>query len=98
MTANNNSPEVGRLDAIVSAWIDASCGISWFLIVCSLVFIVGNWVWNFLHVPIGIKDNPPQPDFIVRYAQHAVWPLLIAWLVLRGVKFIFDNPNPHPRQ
>jgi hypothetical protein len=58
---------------------------------------IGTGIDNFLHAPIGIKDNPPDPGALVDLARDLIFPLAIGWLVLKlfrwfakemGAKFV----------
>jgi hypothetical protein len=58
---------------------------------------IGTGIDNFLHAPIGIKDNPPDPGALVDLARDLIIPLVIGWVVLKlfrwfakemGAKFV----------
>lgn len=74
-------------------WIDFLWGlsrISMFLI--AFVFVL-NWLDIFLHAPIGIKDNPPEPGVLVTFAQMAFWPVFACCVVLGFQKFCEVDPK-----
>ena len=48
--------------------------------------VVVNIIGDFLHAPIGIKDNPPEPTLVVQYAQLAFVPLAAAFIALSLLK------------
>ena len=53
-----------------------------------------NGLDNFLHAPIGIKDNPPEPGIVVQLAQLTWIPLLLSVLLfgfLRMMSLIFKS-------
>lgn len=56
--------------------------ISAFLFVVAFACDFLNGLDNFLHAPIGIKDNPPEPGFIVELAQLLWWPLILTTMLL----------------
>jgi hypothetical protein len=45
--------------------------------VLATFLVVLNWLDDFLHAPIGIKDYPPEPGVLVQAAQLAWAPLLL---------------------
>jgi hypothetical protein len=53
-----------------------------FLLALATVFVILNWLDDFLHAPIGIKDYPPEPGFVVQLAGLAWIPLVLSVLLL----------------
>jgi hypothetical protein len=66
-------------------------GLSCFVLFPTVICVVANWVDDFLHAPLGIKDNPPEPGVIVQFAQIAFWPVVIAFAVLGIWKVVLDE-------
>jgi hypothetical protein len=52
------------------------------LLAIATALVVLNWLDDFLHAPIGIKDYPPEPGFIVLFAKLAFIPLVLSLLFL----------------
>jgi hypothetical protein len=66
-------------------------GLSWllFLLLASATaLVVLNWLDDFLHAPIGIKDYPPEPGMIVQLANLAWLPLLVILLIFALLSFM----------
>jgi hypothetical protein len=53
-----------------------------------------NWIDDFLHAPIGIKDNPPQPGAVVQFAQLALRPLTVCFLALAFLGLLTEWYRP----
>lgn len=68
---------------IAIAW-----GLCLFLLCWLALAISINWLGDFLHAPIGIKDNPPAPGIFVQLAQVAFYPVLAVCLALRVLKYL----------
>lgn len=58
------------------------------LMVFGLILVVGTGLDNFLHAPIGIKDNPPPPSALVAFAQDLLTPIIVIWVALRVLRWI----------
>jgi hypothetical protein len=56
--------------------------------VFAVLLDIGNGLDNFLHAPIGIKDNPPEPGPLVALAQALILPLGIGYIALRILRWI----------
>jgi hypothetical protein len=68
--------------------------ISLALLAIASASIILNGLDNFLHAPIGIKDNPPEPGIVVQLAQLAWIPLLLSVLlfgILRAMSLVFKS-------
>ena len=52
------------------------------LFAIATALVVLNWLDDFLHAPIGIKDYPPEPGLIVLFAKLAFIPLVLSVLLL----------------
>lgn len=46
-----------------------------------------NWLDDFLHAPIGIKDNPPEPGILVQTASLVWIPLLLTVVLFGFLRF-----------
>jgi len=78
----HTEPGLTLQDCMAFGW-GLSC-----LLICLMTAILGmNWLGNFLHAPIGIKDNPPEPNAVVQLTQFAFWPVF----VLFGVMLLLKN-------
>lgn len=62
-----------------------------FVLILMIIVVSMNWLGDFLHAPIGIKDNPPEPSVFVRYVQVALWPAAVCFIVLSGVKLLTET-------
>jgi hypothetical protein len=52
--------------------------ISFSLLIVATASVILNWLDDFLHAPIGIKDYPPEPGLVVQIAQLAWIPLVLS--------------------
>jgi hypothetical protein len=51
------------------------------------VLVILNSLDDFLHAPIGIKDNPPEPGLLVQGAELAWFPLLLVMGLFAALRF-----------
>lgn len=58
------------------------------LLVLAIIMDVGNGLGNFLHAPIGIKDNPPDPGPFVDLARALIVPLILGYIGLRVLRWL----------
>jgi hypothetical protein len=56
-------------------------------LVLATFLVVLNWLDDFLHAPIGIKDYPPEPGALVQIAQLAWIPLLFVVALTAFLRF-----------
>jgi hypothetical protein len=89
MTEGSMPSSPNQEDSSISLheWISVLCWVSGFLLAWILVAICANWLGDFLHAPLGIKDNPPEPGILVQYAQLAVYPVTACFIALRVLKY-----------
>ena len=66
---------------IALAW-----GISGLALGFIVLLIVSNGISDFLRAPIGIKDNPPDPELLIQYARLALNPVALAFALLWALK------------
>jgi hypothetical protein len=52
------------------------------LLAIATALVVLNWLDDFLHAPIGIKDYPPEPGFVILFAKLSFIPLVLSVLLL----------------
>ena len=57
------------------------------MFVLAMFLVVLNWLDDFLHAPIGIKDYPPEPGALVQIAQLSWMPLLCAVALFAFLRF-----------
>jgi hypothetical protein len=67
--------------------VSVLCWLSRFFLILIVIVVCINWLGDFLHAPLGIKDNPPEPGPLVQFAQVAIFPALICYFVLRVMKY-----------
>lgn len=67
-------------------------GMLWFLSLLVVGFMsitLGmNWLGDFLHAPIGIKDNPPDPGTLIQIEQLIFAPAMTCFVVLHFLRII----------
>jgi hypothetical protein len=66
-------------------------GFTKFLLFIAVALAVMNWLGDFLHAPLGIKDNPPEPGTLVQLAQFLFWPLCIGFIGFRVLQWCFET-------
>lgn len=66
-------------------------GCSRVLLIFAVFVVVMNSIGNFLHAPIGIKDNPPAPGLLAGLAQMAIVPLVISYLGSRVLVWFVEE-------
>ena len=71
----------GLYRGITVLWRLSVLVLGWIVIVVSL-----NWLSDFLHAPLGIKDHPPEPGIVVQCADLAFWPVGISYVILRVLR------------
>lgn len=81
-------------DLTARDWVAIAWGLTGFLLVIILLAILENWIINFLHAPIGIKDNPPEPSIMVQIAQFTSWPIGICFGVASVLKILIEDRTP----
>ena len=69
-------------------WFNVLYYIALYLTVMAFIMVFGNGLDNFLHAPIGIKENPPPPSDLVALADALVVPIGISTFVLRFFRWL----------
>ena len=66
------------------------------LLAIATALVVLNWLDDFLHAPIGIKDYPPEPGFVILFAKLAFIPLMLSVLLLGSMSLMSRFLNTIP--
>lgn len=77
------TPSITLHGAITLLWGIALVVLGWIVIA-----VLSNWLSDFLHAPIGIKDNPPEPGAMVQIAQALLLPVGVCFLVLWALRLL----------
>ena len=73
--------------------VDFLWGLSCLFLVLIALVLISNWLDDFLHAPIGIKDNPPAPGAIVQVAHLSFWPIYMCWGILTCQRYTEIPPK-----
>lgn len=79
-TSIPNSPD-SRMS--LHDWVSLLCWLFGFLLAWIVLAIFANGLGDFLHAPIGIKDNPPEPGIVIQFARIACYPVVACFIALR---------------
>lgn len=71
----------------LQAFLGATVKLLMIVLAVIVVLQCGNWLDDFLHAPIGIKDNPPEAGALVQLANLALWPTAGLYLAARILRF-----------
>jgi hypothetical protein len=82
VTETESSQEVGASGSTPHSRIVFAWHLSGLVLLLLTLVVAGNAVSNFLHAPIGIKDNPPDPELLVQFARIAIYPVGILFIGL----------------
>lgn len=80
----------------LSIWLMALFCVSLFLLAIASALDFLNFLGDFLHAPIGIKDYPPEPNVIVQLAKLAIIPLTLSAGLCGVLGFLSRVPKAIP--